>query len=174
MSLLRFFRGLPQGPWREWRECVHRAIVYDVSRCTLEDVKLDADIAALETFGRPTEVDLKRRYFAFAPLGLVAHLDETKQVLAFSCVFSAAACIELRNARNFEPCELIMRGGGREYTLTAGAHVSEVVGRLGGLEKDEDFPHEEGSVYTIELGAAYLAFTFDTEDRLTLIDIEPT
>ena len=90
----------------------------------------------------------------------------------FTCVLSPAGFVELSRTRGFIPCELTLRHHRREFRITGGlnrADIERVVGRF----PDEPLEDVSSAYSIISLGSTYLSFTFDSNDRLLLVDIEP-
>ena len=169
MGLLDLFRKDPTHDWAASRAVPLR---FDLARGALNGIAFDAPSDALRVLGRPSNPKpVRKRQFAYAPLGLMVSLAAKSEVHFFNCVFQAGAGGEADEFPDFVPCRITLqneRGTLLEVTSTTSRGMVEDA--LGPLTREEDMGDR---ILSTVVGRTWLGFTFDDAGRLTLLDIEP-
>ncbi|HEY0038241.1 MAG TPA: hypothetical protein VGB66_16190 [Longimicrobium sp.] len=169
MSLLRFFR---RDPTDGWPPCRAVPLQFDLARGALNGVPFGAPLPALRPLGRPSNAEPQPlNQYGFAPLGMEVVLNE-RGVSCFVCVFQPAGSeIDLGRYPGFAPCTLNLRLPGSAVHQFTPASVRADVERCLGPLQWQDLGAE--SIDSIVIGATWMGFGFDPEDRLAFVDLEP-
>ena len=170
MSWLSLFRG-PE-PWDGWQRSTSLPLTYDVQRRSLSGVAFGDPLVALEPFGRPGNArPRKHRTFVYPTLGLEVHINDADAVSFFTCVFSISHHVDsASDSPDFTPCALYVVDRTTRLSLSGKSTRNSIGVALGELAADESggLP-----IYGLTFGSTWFGFTFDDNDHLTMLDVEP-